>query len=212
MCLSLSAALLFHFDRSLRTRQDLAKSRRSLAFFKGNEAIFKYLLQRERPVPDVKMSYNMVLGNPRAKHELIMVSNLNCQPCMAKYLRIRQLQERFDSLLKVRIIFSENTFDEPSLKNYVIPTFLSTAINQPEHITTLFDSWYSHKQHGGSVESWSAPVQNLYATGNDQLAILFKEIRLWNQEAEITHTPTLYFNGFLLPEVYALEDLRYFLQ
>ncbi|MFN9998001.1 MAG: DsbA family protein, partial [bacterium] len=51
------------------------------------------------------------------------------------------------------------------------------------------------------------PVNQEILNQNDKI----EKMNKWCREMEIRYTPTIFINGYQLPDAYAIEDLKYFL-
>jgi lysophospholipase L1-like esterase len=115
------------------------------------------------------------------------------------------LEQRHD--LQARIVFTANN-TEDDIKTPISRHLV--ALNEfpdKELIKRALNDWYGQKQK--NYESWAkaypAPLNGVeYQKIDKQNA--------WCRLAEVTATPTLLLNGYKLPDLYQLADLKYMLE
>jgi len=161
--------------------------------------------QPKYTLPD--KSWSIVLGNPDETANVVtMVTNPYCPPCSKTHKLLNELlNERSD--LQARIVFTANN-DERDRKTPVSRHLM--ALNDAADKATMkqaLHDWYEQKQK--SYNAWAI----IYPTELKESGF-YKIDRQhdWCRMAEVTATPTLLLNGYRLPELYQLSDLKYMLQ
>jgi hypothetical protein len=71
-----------------------------------------------------------------------------------------------------------------------------------------FHDWYEKKFD--SFEKWSK--QYPADISAPEVELMLNKHRKWCDDAEISHTPTIYINGYPVLQEYGIEDLKYFIQ
>lgn len=71
----------------------------------------------------------------------------------------------------------------------------------------ILDDWYISDTKNYEEFSRKHPVNGELLNQNDKIEAMNK----WCRIMEIKYTPTIFINGYQLPEAYAIEDLQYFL-
>jgi hypothetical protein len=178
-----------------------------LARLKFNQQIFTSILLHQKPVEHVTTGLGIVLGNPTAKYKIIKVCNPYCKPCAAAHTAIDELLQGNNDV-SVQIIF---TASGGSNDKRTMPVRHLMAIEEKgdQHVLqTALHDWYS------------APVKNYEAfagkyTMNGELQHQENRINAmneWCNRTGIMFTPTFFINGFQLPAMYKVSDLKYLLQ
>jgi len=114
------------------------------------------------------------------------------------------LNERVD--LQARIVFTANN-DEGDFKTPISRHLMALNDAGDKHqIKKALHDWYEQKQK--SYEAWARiyPVE-LKESGFYKI----DKQHDWCKMAEVTATPTLLLNGYRLPDLYRLSDLKYML-
>lgn len=110
--------------------------------------------------------------------------------------------------LQVQIIFTASN-QEQDIKSLPVRHFLAIEEKyRQEQLVRALDDWYH------------APVKDYESFAaryvmNDELKMQEAKIEAmfkWCNRAEVAFTPTYYFNGYRLPEMYAITDMKYFLK
>lgn len=168
---------------------------------KYNPDIFQTLLEKQPKAPNWLPEKVVTLGNPDAEHTLIMVTNPFCGPCGQMHKEIDKLLHQ-NRHLKAHIIFT--ACDGPDGPTAQVVKYLLT-LGEAEKIAMALDAWY--EQPSKNYEVW-ATLFSLEAD-MDHLNNTVQQHCQWQQEADIMATPTLFLNGYRLPEQYRLAELRF---
>lgn len=166
---------------------------------KSNPEIFNALLVSQRAMPHLPQGMGVViLGNPSANHELVVVTNPLCGWCGKMHHRINEVLAQSPNL-RCKVVFLTNPNDV-DISARIARTIFSLPTAQQHH---ALDAWFARNDQ--NFEAW---YKALAATEEKEVARLWEtEHRTWANEAEIKSTPTLFFNGQLLPQLIQVEDL-----
>ncbi|MEO9210972.1 MAG: thioredoxin domain-containing protein [Ginsengibacter sp.] len=146
------------------------------------------------------------IGSLDAKNTLIKVCNPYCQPCAEAHPKIDKLLEETHSL-KVKIIFmTPNDEAHHAIK----PTRHLMAIarlNDEKIIKQSLDDWYLAENKNYDLFAKKYPMNGELLKQGDRI----EAMKRWCNAINITFTPTIFINGYQLPNIYTIEDLQYFL-
>jgi uncharacterized membrane protein len=186
--------------------QQLQPLKQQLRKFKYNTDLFNNTLTAQPKYAQPDDAWSIVLGNVEANNIITMVSNPYCGPCAKAHNQLTELLEQRDDI-QARIVFTANNTDE-DIKTPVSRHLM--ALNQQPDKTIVkqaMHDWYEQKQK--SYEAWAKvyPVQLIEA----DFQKLDKQ-KVWCEMAEVTATPTMLLNGYRLPDLYQLPDLKYMLE
>lgn len=174
---------------------------------KFDPIVFDSTLKRQKAISISTENLGILLGNPNSKNKIIKVCNPYCEPCAKMHPIIVDLLEEIDDL-SIQILFTAST-DDKDERNKPVKHLLAIYETNSEELTKdSLDDWYN------------APEKNY-----DLFAEKYKINRDFNKEAEKVHkmhdwckkmniefTPTIFFNGYQLPETYNITDIEYFLK
>jgi len=172
--------------------------------FKYDIEIFQKKLTNQK-FHEIDLEYlnPIKMGNPDAKNTITIVSNPFCGPCSLAHKKLKSWAKYLDDI-DVNIIFSSRTEgvdDRLRVARHVI------AIARQENTTYLenaINSWYDSEIFNYRV--WKEKFPTNVADEDDQIA---RRHSKWCRDVGVTHTPTIYLNGFKLPNDYNLEDIRF---
>ncbi len=187
--------------------QEAKNTKREYLRIKFNNEIFETLLKKQKQVAISTEGLGIDLGNPNATNTLIKVCNPYCGPCSKAHPKIEKLLEE-NANLRVKIIFT--TPNEPEQRAYK-PVSHLLAINEQSNnegnIKIALDDWYLTDKKDYELFAAKYPMNGELLTQGDKMEAMDK----WSNKMEVSFTPTIFINGFQLPDAYSIEDLQYFL-
>jgi hypothetical protein len=181
--------------------------KKQLSQIKYDKEVFHTLLGKKKKITDSTEGLGIILGNPEAKNTIIKVCNPYCGPCARAHLELEEIIENNDNV-KVQIIFTA-TDEENDVKAAPVKHFM--ALYQFGDIKTLkkalFD-WYSLDIKNYDIFSIKYPVKEEFLLQGDKLNLM----KRWCDKNEISHTPYLFINNYMMPSMYTIKDLDYLLE
>jgi len=131
---------------------------------------------------------------------LLKICNPYCGPCADAHGKIEHLLEKNDEV-DFKIVFN-SSHSKGDRAGEVIQHFLS--LKKENNITgmkEMLDEWYSNKK--SDFQSF----KSVHPVAEHDIKQEFDRMVDWCTSANVTHTPTFYFNGRLLPDTYSIDDL-----
>ncbi|MBO3699670.1 vitamin K epoxide reductase family protein [Roseivirga sp. E12] len=175
-----------------------------LAKFKGDKDIFQDLLKRQRKAPDYSQLKGIIsIGYEAAPNEILMVASLHCGPCLRMYQDLTELIKKQPEKVNLKIIFTMPRVGE--LEDIPINARLIelASTESEEVVIRAIDSWYaSIGKKNGELE-WLAQNTTRNPLIEGQLLSVVKGQQRWLAEGMIFKTPTVFFNNYELPSIYA---------
>lgn len=169
---------------------------------KHSVAVFTHLLLKQKKVDDLPFEKEMRVGNPDAPIQIIMVSNLYCDPCKLKHEVVDQLAAIYPDSVSVSFRFVRSGKNEGSVRHLLAYWAENIYAKEDESDNTmkLMHDWFAwwdfakfDKQH---------PIET--AEIHEKLAA---QHYAWIDKAEVGLTPTFFVNGYELPKEYVIDDL-----
>jgi thiol-disulfide isomerase/thioredoxin len=173
---------------------------------KFNSEIFDTLLKKQKQVSVDTDGLGIVLGNPQATNTIVKVCNPYCGPCSAAHPKIEKLLEEVPNL-SAKIIFTAPNDKTHTAYQPVSHLLAIAEKNNPALIKQALDDWYLQETKSYTGFAAKYPM-------NGELERQGKKIEAmdnWCIKNSIQATPTIFINGYKLPDAYSIEDLRYFL-
>ena len=189
-----------------RAAKENRQSRTELQRLKHNPQIFEALLARQKVITEDTKGLGIELGDPGAKYTIVKVCNPYCGPCAQAHVPMEEILHSNPDV-RVQIIFTATTH-EGDMKAPPVKHLL--AIDQhkgKDMVTKALDDWYLAEQKDYDVFATKYPM-------NGELKKLDHKINAmdeWCRKMDIRFTPTFFINGSQLPDIYSVNDLKYFL-
>ncbi len=167
--------------------------------FKKNPDILKLLLMNHTHY-EIRLSENsLVFGNRKASIKITAFLSLHCSHCARAFEKIRDmLNDEEDILINLVLMTSENKM-LTTLYNY------NRQGNNVESLE-LLEQWFNADPYSRSriTEGLCIP-EDIEISGkiSEENGSLFKE-------CNVLGTPTFFINGYKLPSLYEIDDIRYF--
>jgi hypothetical protein len=186
--------------------QEAKNTKREYLRIKFNTEVFDTLLKKQKPITESVEGLGISLGNPAAGNELIKVCNPYCGPCAKAHPKIDALLEQHSNL-KARIIFTAPN-DENNMMTKPVRHLLAVEEKKDEILTKkALDDWYLAEEKDYESYASRYPMNGELAKQSSRIEAMYK----WCKTMDISVTPTIFINGYQLPDAYGIEDLQYFL-
>ena len=187
-------------------QQQLRPLKNQLRKFKYNIELFNKLLTEQPKYSQPNEDWSIVIGNPEAINIITMVTNPYCPPCAKTHKLLHEMLERRLNI-QARIVFTAKNNDY-DLRTPVSRHMMALNKNTTKtNITQALYDWYEQKQK--NYETWA----KVYPADLNEIEYLqLERQKEWCKMAEITATPTMLLNGYRLPDLYQLSDLKYMLE
>jgi uncharacterized membrane protein len=171
-----------------------------------NPDIFNGLLLQQEQVPNGWQNIGINIGNLKATNTIIKICNPYCNPCNKAHAQLEEIIQK-NTNVNLKIIFVTHNKESDSGRN-VVKHLLSLASEKDvQEMGQVLDDWYLNVNKDYKVFCEKYPVNGDF---NEQ-EMKITEMRSWCDNAHITHTPTIFVNGYMLPENYKIEELKYIL-
>jgi thiol-disulfide isomerase/thioredoxin len=171
-----------------------------------NPEIFNSLLKQQTPILDGWQDIGIDVGNLIAKNTIVKICNPYCKPCEKSHEQLMDIINNNSNVrLKIIYISYNNLFDKGA---EVVKKLLSIAEKGNMHQTQMaLNDWYLNVG-----KNFNFFLDKYPDNGNsEQQGEKLNEMGRWCDDAGVTHTPTIFVNGFRLPENYKTEELKYIL-
>jgi thiol-disulfide isomerase/thioredoxin len=189
----------------LIAKTDLYGVKSKLAKVMSNKELFDYFLSSSRRIASNPEGLGIFLKGQNSKYHVLKVCNPYCGPCARTHPLLEQLYEAGN--IDLQILFLPGGGDEIRGKTISHLMGISSAGNQ-EQTRKALDDWYLPEQKDYDVFAAKYPLNGEMAKQEPMI----KAMQDWAEKEKITHTPTIFINGYELPSAYAVEDLKYVLQ
>ncbi|WP_373522146.1 vitamin K epoxide reductase family protein [Aquiflexum sp.] len=178
--------------------RDLYKN--NLSKLKNNKTVFGSLLVKSRQVNNNPDNLGIILKNNNAKHKVIKVCNPYCGPCAKAHPILDSLFEK--GIIDLQIIFTATT---QNILAKPVSHFLAIEEKSKDRplIKIALDDWYNAENKDYETFSKRYPMNGEL----DQQDNKIQKMRAWCEAEHIIYTPTIFIDGYKLPDQYAVDDL-----
>jgi thiol-disulfide isomerase/thioredoxin len=188
--------------------QEAKNTKNEYLRLKFNTEIFETLLKKQKQITIPTDGLGINMGNPSATNILVKVCSPYCGPCATAHPKIEELLSEIPDLA-VKIIFTAP--NDPTNHLYKpVSHFLAIQAqnNEEESIKKALDDWYlaDKKDYTHFAKLYPSTI------GVEEQGNTIEAMDKWCTDMEIQYTPTIFINGFELPNSYSIEDLQYFLR
>ena len=187
--------------------QEAKNTKREYLRIKFNAEIFETLLKKQKAITLPVYGLGIDIGNPGATNSIIKICNPYCGPCASAHLKIDRLLEDIPNL-NVKIIFT--TPNQPQQDAYKPVSHLlaiEEKANNERVMKTALDDWYLSDKKDYALFAAKHPMNGELTKQGEKIEAMDK----WCKAMDVRATPTIFLNGYQLPDAYSIEDLQYFL-
>lgn len=186
-------------------------TKRTLNEFKSNHEIFEYLSSKEQSEPEAKVEYMTVMGNSDARHCLTLVTNPFCKPCAKVHDQLNELIQEMSGQIRVNVVMIIHGLGSQQIAKLIRHITSLSITESPELFHKALDDWYKMDDKEGNYMKWIDKYPTSREVNYAQLDEKFRQQAIWLNEARLNVTPRVFVNGFMLPRVYTVTDLKYIL-
>jgi len=186
---------------SMIAKTNKAKAReQAYEDLKLRKEVFEALLYKQPSYPSDETASCLLFGNPEAPHTITVFSNPFCNPCAAMHKRLHVLPGRRCNVRYILTYFN----DKLSFANErLISAYMHYG---PDKAWDIFGNWFdggktTPEKFFGTLES---PASD-YIVDEEM-----ERHRKWKDTTKLMATPTILFDGYVLPQPYTVEDLIHF--
>jgi protein-disulfide isomerase len=191
---------------ALQKAKENKRIKNELQRLKHNPQIFEALLAKQKTINVLNNDIGITLGNQNAKYKLIKVCNPYCGPCAKAHAPMEELLEN-NSDVQVQIIFTATNEDSDRTALPVKHLMAIAEKNNKDIIKHALDDWYLADKKDYEVFAAKYPMNGELQRQGSKI----EAMNNWCNEIGISFTPTFFVNGYELPEIYDVTDLKYFL-
>jgi protein-disulfide isomerase len=170
--------------------------------------VFTQLILEQKKVDDRPFENEMRVGNPAAPIQIIMVSNLYCNPCKEKHAIVDQLVTMYPDKVNVAFRFIKSGNDlvyKTETLYHLLGLWLQNIYghaNEQQETKTLMHEWFTIWDLQKFEKKFPLAPRNRV-----EIEGLVAEHYAWVDANGIQYTPTFFVNGYQLPKEYVIDDL-----
>lgn len=186
----------------IEQRKETNVYKRGYKKIKANPFVLESLLSKSNKITISAEGLGISIINRDAKYNVIKVCNPYCEPCAKAHPILDSLVK--SGSINLQVMFTTTT-DEKDDKAKPISHFLAIDSQKNKKLTQqALDDWYLSDKKDYGVFAKQYPMNGELLAQNEKI----EAIRIWCNAENITHTPTIFINGYELPKEYTIEDLK----
>lgn len=179
---------------------------RSLIQIKYRKEVFSTIIKSGLRIEMPSDECGIVLGNPHGCIHIVKVSNPYCHYCAAAQPVLQKLVDR-NPEVKLQVIFATDP-NSKYYKNTPIDLFLS-LYDERGDMEAILSEWYASEDMDLDAFKTKHPLhRQANILRNKEMA---EKMFQFCRQVKIKGTPTIFINGYQLPEIYRIKDLLYFI-
>ena len=187
--------------------QEAKNIKREYLRIKFNGEIFDTLLKKQKALTLSTDGLGIDIGNPAATNTIIKVCNPYCGPCAKAHEKIDAILEN-NRNVKMKLIFTTpNKETHQSIKPTRHLMAIAENSGDQQKLKKSLDDWYLPDKKNYDLFAAKYPMNGELLQQGNKLEAMEK----WCNEMKVNATPTIFINGYELPDAYSVEDLQYFL-
>ena len=199
---------------TIRTSKESLQGETSALRLKHTPEVFTHLLQQQRSVEVSFFEKELLLGNALAPIRITMASNMFCNPCKTMHQRLAELVAIYPSNICVSVRFlpvhipKQDDKESTNPREYLFSYWLDQVFgkeNESLRTESMINDWFDTKDLARFSEKYALSKE---IGDNLEIKELLDKHDTWVTQARITHTPTIFLNGFEMPQNYTINDLK----
>lgn len=186
----------------LNKEKELNIYKRGLRKLKNNKSVLLGLLANSRKITSDTKNLGINFQNKTSKFQVLKICNPYCGPCAKAHPILEGLYKK--GHIDLQVIFTALP-DKKDPRSRPVSHLLAIDSQGDKNKTQeSLGWWYKSEKKDYGEFSKIFPM-------NDRLEQQYEKIRdmnEWCKNEKISHTPTIFINGFELPKEYSVEDLQ----
>lgn len=176
--------------------------KRGLKKIKCNPFVLESLLSKSDKITNSTEGLGISIVNENAKYNVIKVCNPYCGPCAKAHPVLEHLVNA--GSINLQVLFTATT-NENDIGSKPVKHFLAIDAQEDKKATQkALDKWYMAENKDYETFAKKYPMNGELQEQNAKI----KAMDNWCKAQKITHTPTIFINGYELPKEYSIEDLE----
>jgi len=167
--------------------------------FKKNPDVLRTLLLNQKPYNIPLTEASLVFGEKDASLKITAFLSLQCSHCARAFEKIKEmLKSEIKTEINVVMITSDNKI--------LNTLYHLNRLNKEDEALDLLDQWFNADTYSRDKISETVCIPDVDDVSKE---VLNENYRLY-KSCNVIGTPTFFVNGYLLPNQYDIDDIKYF--
>ena len=198
--LTIPALIWFLFKPTFKASIKAKQLSKNLKRWQKDKMTFAGLIDRSKSIENDLLEMSFVLGNPTAKHRLILLSHFYCKHCKDVHALVPQVKDWYEDI-SIEFRFSLNPKDEKT-SEIAQHLFSIYKIKGREEALLALSAWYNIL----NIEKW----KSTFPIENQEVEASIETHQNWFAKTKINYAPAIILNGKLVPKYYDLKKVLFF--
>ncbi|MFT3825911.1 MAG: vitamin K epoxide reductase family protein [Chitinophagaceae bacterium] len=189
-------------------QKEQEEERLTLLKFKRSPELFTASLEKQRKADITPFSHDLQIANANAPVQIMVACNPYCGPCARAHEVLHELAEYHGEDIGITVRFTCRVASREDKKTIAIRHIMQyikqhTNISHEERVKLtreVLHTWFAQMDYGKFEKQF--PVTVVSDVDN-----WMEEHEQWCNNSGVTHTPTVFINGFELVRPYTLKDI-----
>lgn len=187
--------------------QEAKNTKREFLRIKFNTEIFEALLKKQKRITIPTDGVGIDIGNLDATNQIIKVCNPYCGPCATAHPKIEEILEN-NKNVKAKIIFTTPNDETNKALKPVKHLLAVAAQNNVRKTKQSLNDWYLPTMKDYEIFAAKYKMNGELSQQGSKIEVM----DAWCKTTGIAFTPTIFLNGYQLPNAYSVADLEYLLK
>lgn len=185
-------------EKALKERELKKEARR----LQQHPDIFKNMLHNSRKI-DVNRAGDCIAGDPEAPITLTIATNLFCGPCAAAHEVLEEIRERHEDV-RFQYVFTvpSDSDEKKATVQYIGAIFDQMGADRAQEALHF---WFASKNFSELKKRFPVDVAAFDGTA------FIRAHAEASSAMQIEFTPSLFINGYLLPDIYQVKEVPYWI-
>lgn len=202
-CLLLPVVAWFFIKPLIGTEKQTQQFKAAYRRLLYNPEQFNQLLEQQSQAPDGWQLLGITVGNPAAQNTIIKVCNPYCGPCAKAHPELEEIIQHNNNI-KLKVIFTATVNEKDRSYNPVKHLLAVDAKKDAALTQRALDDWYNAEKKDYDFFAAKYPMNGELKQQDEKINAMDN----WCREAGIAATPTIFVNGYQLPENYTISELK----
>lgn len=185
----------------LKKEKEVLEVKRGFSRIKHKKVVFQSLLEQSKKLENIPKRLGIIFKNTNAKYHIIKVCNPYCGPCAEAHPVLEKLHQ--SGKISLQILFMAKDLEDFTGKPVAHFLAIDSKGDQEQTQKVLAD-WYSSDLKDYPQFAKRYPINGALEKQEDKI----KAMRRWCEAVPVQFTPTLFVNGYELPNEYSVADLK----
>lgn len=193
--------LIPHFS----TNEKLERTTQEMNALKMKNGVFEACLKNQ---PYYKVDNNnskILFGNIESDFIVTILTNPHCSPCADMHKRVEVLLKSNLKKVCLQYIFSSFNKELDYTGKFLTAIYLQKG---KEEALRIYDEWYSNGKF--DKKEFFSKYDSIHI--DNEVEEEYQKHQLWRKDNGISSTPTILINGYLLPDIYKIEEIGEFIE